>query len=216
MGPLQAERKSRADAIRKGGAAMSRAKPMERDGSLLDLTDFPTLVTSSLCPWSKLLRLQVRESGNSMKSRITCAVLFAGLPVVSGCNTGALNPRADKDLDGGVSFAEFDAYMKERIFAEFDGNGDGRVTMEEWRGQNPKGPVANFNKADSNRDGRVSRGESDAKLDRDRSMKKLFKKIDTDGNGRLSAAEITAFEGLMNQQAGDTGIDRLKQATDPS
>ena len=112
---------------------------------------------------------------------MTTLVLLAGWMAVSGCSTGSLNPKADKNLDGGVSFTEFDAYMKESIFTEFDANGDGVVTMAEWRQMDPKGPASKFTKADANGDGRVTRAESDARMDRDGSMKKLFKKVDTDG-----------------------------------
>ena len=151
-----------------------------------------------------------------MKLRITRLGLLVGALIVAGCTTESLNPSVDKDQDGGVSFPEFDAYMKETIYTEFDGKGDGAVTMEEWRHVNPSGPVSEFNKADRNGDGKVSRAESDATMDQDGSMKKLFQKIDTDRNGRLSEAEITAFENLMKQQPGSTDLDKLKQAADKS
>lgn len=149
-----------------------------------------------------------------MKLQITSLGLFVGLLAVSGCATGSLNPQADKNLDGGVSFPEFDAYMKESIFSQYDANGDGVVTMKEWRSQNPTGPVSNFNEADANGDGRVTRAQSDAKMNRDGSMKKLFQKIDTDGDGRLSKEEIAAFEALMKQQPGGTEMEKLEQAAD--
>ena len=150
-----------------------------------------------------------------MKARMTSLGLLAGSLMIAGCTTGALNPRADKDRDGGVSFPEFDAYMKETIFTEFDANRDGMVTREEWRKQNTSGPASKFQGADRNGDGKVSRSESDAKLGQDGSMKKLFQKIDTDRNGRLSEAEITAFQTLMQQQSG-TDLEKLKQAADQS
>lgn len=149
-----------------------------------------------------------------MKLRMTSLGLMAGALIVAGCTTGSLNPSADKDQDGGVSFPEFDAYMKEAIFTSFDANGDGAVTMAEYRLLDPSGPESTFKKADRNGDGTVSRAESDAKTDRDGSMKKLFQKMDTDGNGRLSEAEIAAFQSLMKQQPGGTDLDKLKQAAD--
>ena len=150
-----------------------------------------------------------------MKLQMTRPGLLAGALMIAGCTTGSLNPQADKDRDGGVSFPEFDAYMKETIFNEFDANKDGVVTREEWRKQNPSGPASKFKGADRNGDGKASRAESDAKLDQDGSMKKLFQKIDTDRNGRLSEAEITAFQALMQQQPG-TDLEKLKQAADQS
>ena len=151
-----------------------------------------------------------------MNTPMTTLVLLAGWMAVSGCSTGSLNPNGDKNLDGGVSFPEFDAYMKESIFTEFDANGDGVVTMAEWRKMDPKGPASKFTKADSNGDGRVTRAESDAQMDRDDSMKKLFKKVDTDDSGRLSKEEIAAFHALMNQQSKGTELEKLKQAADQS
>jgi Ca2+-binding EF-hand superfamily protein len=142
--------------------------------------------------------------------------LFAPLAVaffIGGCTSGSINPKADSNQDGGVSFSEFDAYMKETIFTAFDENGDSFVSMKEWRALNPTGPNTKFRNADPKGDGRVSRAESDAKLDRDNTMKPLFQKIDTDGNGRLSEEEIAAFEAQMKAQSGPTDLDKLKQAT---
>ena len=136
--------------------------------------------------------------------------------MVAGCSTGSLNPSADKDHDGGVSFTEFDAYMKDAIFASFDANKDGVVTMAEWRAMNPSGPKSNFIKADRNGNGRVSKAESDAKMDKDGSMMQLFKKIDKDQSGKLSEAEIAAFKSLMERQPQGTDLEKLKQAADKS
>ncbi len=136
---------------------------------------------------------------------------LAAALILSGC-TGGLNPKADSNKDGGVSLPEFDSYMKETIFTSFDEDGDGYVTMKEWRRLNPSGPESHFRKADRNGDGRVSRAESDAKIDRDGWMKELFDKIDTDGNGSLSQTEIAAFEDRMAAQPGPTDLDKLKQA----
>ena len=145
---------------------------------------------------------------------MTSLGLLAGALIIAGCTTGSLNPKADPDQDGGVSFSEFDAYMKEAIFTAFDANGDGAVTMTEWRLMDPSGPASKFNKADKNGDGRVSRAESDAKMDRDGSMKKLFNKVDADRSGSLSETEIATFRDLLSQQSNGTELDQLKQAAD--
>ena len=149
-----------------------------------------------------------------MKRILMLASLPLGLLAMTNCTTGGLNAAADKNQDQGVSFAEFDPYMKNAIFTEFDANRDGVVTLAEWRRLEPNGSESKFRKADRSGNGSVTRAEADAHLEREGSMKELFAKIDTDGNGSLSEAEIAAFRAKMEKQTGPTELAKLKQATE--
>ncbi|MCU0751640.1 MAG: EF-hand domain-containing protein [Akkermansiaceae bacterium] len=135
------------------------------------------------------------------------------LALAAGCTTGDSFHKLDADRSGSVSPAEFDAHMKQEVFARVDANSDGKVTLEEWQAFNPKVDSKRFRKADSNGDGSISRKEADAEFDREGSLPKLFKLIDTDGNGSLSQAEISAFQTKVRQQPGGSPSEKITNAT---
>lgn len=149
-----------------------------------------------------------------MKMKVMLAGLLPGMLALAACSSSGLNPAADTNHDDEVSFTEFNRYMKETIFTEFDADRDGMVTMAEWRRLEPDAPASKFRKADRSGNGSVTRAEADAHLEREGSMKELFAKIDTDGNGSLSEAEIAAFQAKMKKQTGPTELAKLKQATE--
>jgi Ca2+-binding EF-hand superfamily protein len=139
--------------------------------------------------------------------RLTQGIAACGvLALLSGCTTGDAFTRLDANRDGSGSPQEFDAYMKREIFACADANHDGKVTQKEWQDVNPKLEAARFRKADRNGDGYINRKEADATFDREGSLKKLFKQIDTNGNGSLSHAEVTAYRSKIRQAPGATSV----------
>jgi hypothetical protein len=139
---------------------------------------------------------------------------FAALLV--GCASRDSFSKLDTNRDGSGSRSEFDAYMKQEVFARSDANQDAKVTMEEWQSFNPKVSSEKFRKADINRDGVIDRQEADAAFDREGSLKTLFGKIDTDGNGSLSHAEVSAFRSKLRQQPGASPAEKISNATSRS
>ena len=135
------------------------------------------------------------------------------LALVAGCATSDSFSKLDADKSGTASPAEFDAYMKQEVFTRVDANSDGKVTLEEWQAFNPKVDSTRFRKVDSNKDGSICRKEADAEFDREGSLPKLFKHIDTDGNGSLSQAEVSAFRTKVRQQPGDSPKEKISNAT---
>jgi Ca2+-binding EF-hand superfamily protein len=103
--------------------------------------------------------------------------------------------------------------MKQEVFVRVDTSRDGRITQQEWLAVNPKVDDAKFRKADRNRDGFITRKEADAAFDREGSLATLFKKIDADGNGGLSRAEVTAFRSKVRQQPGATPLEKISKAS---
>ena len=148
--------------------------------------------------------------------KLQYGLAVAGALAIAGCTTGGSFKQADQDQSGGISFAEFDAYMKDAIFKGVDADGDGHVTQEEWRRVNEKDPVSEFRATDRNGDGKITRAEADASFDKEGSLKELFKKIDTDGSGSLSQEEVKAFHALMKKQPGKTELEKLSNAADAS
>ena len=135
----------------------------------------------------------------------------AATALLAACAADKFNA-ADLDQTGSISPREFDAYMKDHVFTKIDTNGDGMITMEEWRAVAPNHPVSKFKQADTNGDGMISRTEADKASDKSGGYARLFRKIDTDKDGTLSRAEIDAFQASAARQPGDTKYEQLSSA----
>jgi Ca2+-binding EF-hand superfamily protein len=62
---------------------------------------------------------------------IKYALALVGIATLTACSTGDSLIRVDQNKDGGVSFKEFDAYMKDDIFKKFDTDGNGSLSVAE-------------------------------------------------------------------------------------
>lgn len=148
--------------------------------------------------------------------RITQGVTACGiLALLSGCTTGDALARLDTNRDGSGSPQEFDAYMKREIFACADGNRDGQITQKEGQYVNPELKTERFRNVDRNGNGYITRKEADATFDREASLEKLFKQIDTNGNRSLSDAEITAFRYRIRQSPGPAPLHKTSDILRP-
>jgi hypothetical protein len=134
----------------------------------------------------------------------TCATLA----LIAGCVSTDSFARLDTNGDGAGSRAEFDTFMKQDIFSRVDANSDGKVVLGEWQAVNPKVDQARFRKADTNRDGFITRAEADAILKREGTLDKVFAKIDSNGDGSLSRGEVRAFRAKVRQHAGTTPVEK--------
>lgn len=144
----------------------------------------------------------------------TISALFTGssLLLLSQCATEDTYSRLDANTDGKTTRKEFDLYMKQGFFHRIDTNNDRLITLDEWQAFNPKITATHFSNADLNRDGFISRAESDKRYDRDGSLTKLFDVIDVDKNGTLSAAEASDFRSKLYLAKASTPIERLIKA----
>lgn len=97
---------------------------------------------------------------------------------------------------------------------QFDKNGDGSILPKEFRLRKEL-----YLKLDRNGDGEVTEEDLDwsASSDwvrRDKDALKLFRMVDTDGNGRGSEAEWMAFYQKIKQAKGDLTPDVLREILD--
>jgi Ca2+-binding EF-hand superfamily protein len=143
----------------------------------------------------------------------TCTLLTsAALVLLSQCATEDTYSRLDANTDGKTTPREFDAYMKQGFFHRIDADSDRLITFSEWKAFNPKVTETTFRNTDLNRDGFISRAESDKRYERDGSLKKLFAVIDIDKNGSLSNEEASNFRSALFVQKDATPVERLIHA----
>ena len=76
-------------------------------------------------------------------------------------------------------------------FSTIDANNDGAITKDEAKGR----LLNNFDKIDSDADGKITAQELDAKnAGRKGNKRPTFEMLDTDGNGKISNAEFATFQ----------------------
>jgi Ca2+-binding EF-hand superfamily protein len=115
------------------------------------------------------------------KSAVACAVLGLSVSMPAWAQQAAAGPH------GGQGGPERAAAMAAHLFERMDTNGDGKVTREEADETGKR----LFEKFDRNADGAVTRDEADAgaKALRQEELVVRFKKLDQDGDGKLSGTE---------------------------
>ncbi len=133
-------------------------------------------------------------------TRHACAVLlaFGGFCLLPQAQAGdAMAKKMDTDGDGKVSAAEHAAATK-AMFARMDADKDGSVTAAEMDashaamkkdGQATDSPMSSVDKIktiDTDGDGRISAAEHEA------GSKLMFAKMDSDMDGAVTAAEMEA------------------------
>lgn len=138
-----------------------------------------------------------------MKSQSTLPLLACGLALLAlpafandHHDSAAKLKLLDTDGDGRISRAEFLA-GKQAKFDKLDTNHDGMVSADEkataksekkhWWSRNDK--ADKINKADANNDNQISASEESS------SAEAMFTKLDTNGDGFLTAAELDAGAG---------------------
>lgn len=100
---------------------------------------------------------------------------------------------ADANHDGKLSRAEAMDYFATEIFESRDLNHDGRVTWEEWNVPGAHRKKADFDAADTNKDGMVDMAEAKAYARKRGLFATEFHKADTDHDGFVTRAEAKAF-----------------------
>lgn len=130
-------------------------------------------------------------------SLLSCVSLLVLLPLTAtaqpphpprhGGHIMKMVEEIDTDKNGTLTKAEIDAGQSQR-FAEMDSNKDGNLNISEfesqWASQQRNRMVDGFQRLDEDGDGKVTRNEFDAPLD------KLLKHRDVDNNGELSREEL--------------------------
>jgi Ca2+-binding EF-hand superfamily protein len=104
----------------------------------------------------------------------------------------------DKDGDGKISRAEAAvAPHLAKRFDAIDANKDGFITAEEVKVARAKTASVMFKRIDTDNDGRISKAEADSKAPR---LAKNFAAVDTNKDGFVSTDELTAARKKMAER----------------
>ena len=115
--------------------------------------------------------------------------------------------QADVDGDGIITLDEAKAKSAER-FAKMDANADGSLSREDREAR----AAQRFTESDANQDGEISPEEMTAareKREAERAARRaemqatMFERLDTDGSGGLSQAELEAGKAMRAQMGGE-------------
>ena len=127
----------------------------------------------------------------------------------TGGHHGPAMERADADGDGVITLDEAKAHGAER-FAKMDANADGSISREDREAR----AEIRFAEADANDDGEVTpeemtamREQREAERAKRRAERQamIFERLDTDGSGGLSQAELEAGKALRAEMRSQRG-----------
>jgi Ca2+-binding EF-hand superfamily protein len=121
----------------------------------------------------------------------------AAAVLLAACQTTAPDrfALADTDRSGSLSRAEMSDAQVILIFNSRDTNRDGRMTRGEWLVPGDEAGAAQFAERDANKDGIVTLDEAKDYGRKGESSATLLKDADTNGDGKVDRAEAIAYYG---------------------
>ena len=117
-----------------------------------------------------------------------CHAVIAAMLIVAGPVMAA--PRGDKNGDGKLDLAEFQAVFQTRLM-KADTDRDGKISLDEWKARPAsesakRDPAQEFTRLDKNGDGFLDASEIAALAER------RFHRLDANGDGFLTEEELQA------------------------
>ena len=134
-----------------------------------------------------------------MEKTITLIVISFAVIVFSSCKTTTSPPsedrfaKADTNHDDKLSPTEASDYFVVIIFDARDLNHDGKLTWAEWNVPGSGRSRADFNAADTNKDGSLSLNEALAYGRKRGVFKKEFQEADTNHDGYVTREEANIY-----------------------
>lgn len=122
--------------------------------------------------------------------------------------------RADTNGDGLLATTELETAMLSGIVRQADADGDGGITLAEWRVAKPGADAALFKKRDLNQDGQIDREEAGKAVEKNDKWRRLLGKFDPDGDGTVSEEELAAMEKKMDATDAPSKVAKLLKIAD--
>ncbi len=131
-----------------------------------------------------------------MKALPLCLLAALGL---GACRTATPHfDAADKNRDGKMTLAEWQAHLTEVLFRENDADRNGQVTFAEWQANNPGADAARFRSIlDTDGSGAVTLQEGYAAAKATHFYEDTFRAMDEDRDGFVTRKEALRQRDVM-------------------
>jgi len=132
--------------------------------------------------------------------QLLVSLVLLGITACHSTSDPKTNPefaRADTDRDGKVSFEEFARYVNKAMFKRLDANGNGTLSLSEWKASDTSPDFQkHFEALDADKNGSVDLSEYLKAAGNHSNLRETFKDLDRNNDGFLSHEEFSAFDGL--------------------
>lgn len=128
------------------------------------------------------------------RNRISPLVtLLVGSVLLVSCGPGSPFDQTGTNVDYELTTGEVEEILTYSLHGSDDANGDGKVTLDEWKAANPTKKSSEFRKRDSNGNGIVTIGEFETYVARNGTFDKVLHELDADGDGVVSNTDFDRF-----------------------
>ncbi|MCB1232610.1 MAG: hypothetical protein KDN19_20345 [Verrucomicrobiae bacterium] len=144
-----------------------------------------------------------------MNTSTRLSIATATLFLAAGCAAPDNFSAADSDGSGGLSRSEVKKALQSAIYANGDPDGDGKISLGEFKLVAPDFPTSRFSERDLNDDGYVTPDELDRYAEKNHTFDRLIETFDSNDDGEIDRAEADIFNVHLMKSEGDNALQKL-------